>query len=355
MDRRFEALARASLRVHAAPAVDDVLATLAAEARALFDADVALARIDEAGADARTQTSHSAEYPTLASIPDDGLAWIEAPMAGAGEWSGLLKVAAPIARPLRPEDTALLTCLAQTGALAVDNARSLRAAREASHLRDNLLAIVSHDLRNHLNTLAMSTALLRDDVAPRGIAFVDRIQRAVGRMNRVLADLVDASSLEEGSLQVSVRREEAAPIVRESIEGAESAAAARGCRVEADIADEDAWVLADRDRLLQVLANLLGNAVRSSPAGGVVTVGLGRNGEMAVFSVRNEGPGIDAEPMHALLAARSKLTALSRDGRGLGLFIARGIVEAHQGTLRLESPSAGGTRFVFTVPLVRPL
>ncbi len=348
--RRLEDLVETCLKIHATTSVDAALAVSAAEARKLFDAHVAIGWLSEPGKEPRTHTSLSSSCASGEVLAEE-LVWLEAPLRAAdGAHLGSLRVGVAPAF-FGPDDEPILSRIARSAALAIDKARVYEASQEATRAREEVLAIVAHDLRNPLNAISMSAALLRQDVAPRDLPLVDRIQRAMARMNRLVGDLLDATCLEQGRLQVAIRREPAAAIANEAIDAVQPVAAARGCTIASDIADADAFVLADRDRLLQVFSNLLRNAIKFSPESGVVTVGLKRDGGSAIFSVADDGPGIEARYVDRLFDRYSTASPPSRDGAGLGLYIARGIIEAHNGCMRVESEGACGTRFVFSIPL----
>jgi signal transduction histidine kinase len=349
---QLQELAAASIRVHAALSVDDTLTVTAHAARNMLVAHGAVATLDVPGGVPRVHSSVADRYPSVDDLRKAGVPWLEAPLlAHDGVRLGSVAVADPLRGSFRGSDETLLKQLAQTASIALEKARLFKAVQDASRMRDDVLAIVSHDLRSPLNTISMSAGLLREDVAGSELALVERIDRSVKRMNRMIADLLDASCIDEGKLAVVPRREQASAIIREAIDSIEPIAAARSCRVECPRLDESALVLADRHRLLQVFSNLLGNALKFSPPEGVVTVDVQTENALAVFSVVDQGPGIEAEHLGRLFDRYYKANAASREGAGLGLFIARGIVEAHKGSIRVESARGRGTRMVFTIPL----
>ncbi len=349
---QLQELAAASIRVHAALSVADTLSVTADAARRLLAAHAALTTLDVPGGAPTVHSSVAAGYRSLDEARAAGVSWLEAPLlAHDGVRLGSVAVADPLRGSFRGSDETVLKQLAQAASIALEKTRLFKAVQEASRMRDDVLAIVSHDLRSPLNTISMSAGLLREDVGAGELALVERIDRSVKRMNRLIADLLDASCIDEGKLAVVPRREHASAIIREAVDGIEPIAAARGCRVECAQVDESALVLADRHRLLQVFSNLLGNALKFSPPEGVVTIDLQTTNAFAVFSVIDQGPGIEAEHLGRLFDRYYKANAASREGAGLGLFIVRGIVEAHKGNIRVESARGRGTRMVFTIPL----
>ena len=253
----------------------------------------------------------------------------------------------------------MLIQLAQTASVALDNARLYKAAQDAAATRDDVLAIVSHDLRNPLNVVGMSAALLRNTLdespsapAPKCVPLVQRIERNVTRMNRLIDDLLDASRVDTRKLSVQLRPEKASVLVTDAIEGALPLAEAQKTRLQADGLDTTLVVRADRDRILQVLSNLIGNSLKFVPKeGGAITVSVALDAARARFSVGDNGPGIPAENLDHLFERYWKGSNATRDGAGLGLFIAKGIVDAHGGEIRVGNSASGGAIVRFWLQL----
>jgi signal transduction histidine kinase len=217
----------------------------------------------------------------------------------------------------------------------------VRADTEAKS-RERVLAIVAHDLRNPLGTITMATGLIRD-----GASGIDRhvatVERAVKRMDQLIGDLVDATRIETGELNLTLSHHEVAPIVEEIIEECRAAATRKGIVFEAEARGT---VTCDRPRILQTLANLVSNALNFTPDGGRITVRAVPDGDGIRFEVADTGPGIPAEQLPHLF---ERHWHGSRDGLGLGLFIADNIVRAHGGHLKVESEPGGGAKFFFTI------
>lgn len=228
--------------------------------------------------------------------------------------------------------------------------RLLEAARQAVADREHALAVVSHDLRNPLNTIGMAAATLQDsrvDV-PLAQRAAQSITRAVGRMNRLISDLLDFSSIQAGRLSCSMAPVDAASLVDEAVEGAREEAQARG--LELRKVASPLLIRADRDRLLQALGNVLGNSVKATKEGSI-SVTLTQEGDRAVLVVKDTGPGIPADLRDRIFEPYWRAQNPSYKGTGLGLAIAKSIVEAHGGRMWLESQSEPGAAFLFTVPL----
>ena len=351
-ERAAERLTGASLRIHAALSIAETLDITATEARDLLAAHAAVTQLDGPASQRLESVSLSPKFASIEAVRAAGTPWLDVPLTGHnGASLGTLSVADPLAGAFRRSDEAVLRQLAQTAAIALEKARLVKAAQDAARMRDEVLAIVSHDLRSPLNTIAMSAGLLREAVGKPELGLVERIERGVKRMNRMISDLLDASCIDEGKLAVVARPEKAATIVREAVDNAEPIAGAKGCQVVCGELDDATLVVADRQRMLQVLSNVIGNAIRFSPAPGAIVVDVERNGALAWFSVKDHGPGIQAEHLDRLFDRYYKANLDSREGAGLGLFIARGIVEAHGGRIRVESEPGHGTKVSFSIPL----
>jgi PAS domain S-box-containing protein len=236
----------------------------------------------------------------------------------------------------------------------LDNVRLVGEAQEALRAREDLLAIVSHDLRNPLGVVLASTSLLLKanlppDKQERARRQVEAIQRAGNRMNRLIRDLLDFASIQAGRLSVSMRPQEVAAMVNEVLEVMEPLAAAKSLRLVADVSP-DLAIRCDHDRVIQLFSNLVGNAIKFTPDGGSITVRAATEGDIVRFSVADTGPGIPADELPHVFDRYYQAQRKNRDGIGLGLSIARGIVEAHGGRIWVESEEGKGSTFSFTLP-----
>ncbi len=286
---------------------------------------------------------------------------LAAPLVGQdGKPLGSLQLTDRLEGDFDASDEAMLVQLAQTASVALENVRLYRAARDAASTRDDVLAIVSHDLRNPLNVVGMSAAMLRNTLAeappkpaPACLPLVHRIERNVARMNRLIDDLLDASRLEAGKLSVRPKPEKAFALVTDAIEAALPIAEAQGTRLQTEGLEATLVVRADRDRVLQVLSNVIGNSLKFVPrSGGRVTLYAVRDGKRARFGVVDNGPGIPPGHLGHLFERYWKGSKVSRDGAGLGLYIAKGILDAHGGEIRVESTAESGTTVSFWLPLL---
>ena len=235
-------------------------------------------------------------------------------------------------------------------------AEARRSAEAASRARDAVLAIVSHDLRNPVGSVITAAAFLLDTLPAEVLATpqgqqVGVMHRAARRANRLLEDLMDVTRIESGGLAVDVAPVEVPGLLADAAEVMRGPAEENGVELLTECAGTLPAVLADRDRVLQVFANLAGNAVKFTPAGGAVTLGAACAEGAVRFSVADTGPGMSAEQVERAFDRFWQAGRADRRGVGLGLSIARGIVEAHGGMLSVTSAPNEGAIFHFTLPV----
>ena len=242
--------------------------------------------------------------------------------------------------------------LVHLAALDVDNARLYREAQRALDARDRVLGIVAHDLRNPLNVISMSAELLLDEsFSPsQRVQQAQMILRSAKGMNRLIQDLLDVARIEAD--QLILHREAQAPrrLALEAIELNVALAVARDLTLRLEPSAHLPLVSADHDRILQVLANLIGNAIKFTPKGGRIDVRLEKVDGAVRFAVADTGPGIPPADLPHVFQSFWQARRASVEGAGLGLMIARGIVEAHGGRIWVESEPGRGSTFFFTVP-----
>jgi signal transduction histidine kinase len=230
------------------------------------------------------------------------------------------------------------------------------ALHRAVHMRDEVLGVVSHDLRNPVHTVSLSAGFLLDTL-PTGAqeAPVRKqlgiIVRAAEQMDRLIRDLLDVASIASGHLPVERSPYDAVALARAACETLQPLAHDRGLRFELHTPSAPLPVLADSDRVHQVLSNLVGNAIKFTPAGGLITLRLEAGEGEACFSVSDTGQGISPEQTAHVFDQFWQADRSGRHGAGLGLAIARGIVETHGGRIRVASTLSVGTTFTFTIPL----
>lgn len=253
-------------------------------------------------------------------------------------------------RPYGADEQVLAEEVASRVALAIDNVRLFADAQRAIRARDELIAIVSHDLRNPLGVLDLALELLARDPARLPDA-ISRMQRATDRMQSLIAELLDISRIDAGTLTVAPAPVELASVLADAIEQHRVLATEKGLRLVGDFQTPLGTVHVDRDRLQQVLANLIGNALKVTPRDGTITVDANLGGERATIAVRDTGPGIAPEHVEHIFDRFWQAPDRRRDGLGLGLAIVKGIVDAHHGTIAVDSQLGRGTSFKITLPV----
>ena len=263
-------------------------------------------------------------------------------------------------------DAELARSLADRIGMAVDGARLMRQAQLAATARDRAVGIVSHDLGNPLTTIEICAAALLDPSPPpvSGVRNMGQlIQHATQSMRHIVRDLLDRASLDAGHLRLDRRPTTAAEVVREIETAFAMAAAERDLDFVIDCGPRLPTMNADLHRLVQVLSNLLGNAMKFTPRRGRVVLSisspegeprlvpaLGLGGSAVRFSVQDSGPGIPVADLDHVFHWFWRSHGLAQTGTGLGLAIAKGLVEAHGGDLHVESEQGQGATFWFTVP-----
>jgi signal transduction histidine kinase len=241
------------------------------------------------------------------------------------------------------------------------NEREARAAAEAAvNARDEVLRIVAHDIGNSLSAVKIHAMVLERTLPPDGAEARKRteaIRHLTQQMDRLRQDLLDVAAIEAGRLSFEPGETALREVVDDVLAGLAGVAAEKGLTLESHVADDLPAVWADRERLHQVLGNLVGNAVKFTPAMGRVCVRAsldpeaGEDGHPGVrVAVEDTGPGISAEHLPHVFDRFWQARSTRRAGAGLGLAIARGVVEAHGGRISAMSEPGQGTTFEFTLP-----
>jgi signal transduction histidine kinase len=227
-------------------------------------------------------------------------------------------------------------------------------AKRAIAAREQLVAVVSHDLKSPLSTISMTTSGLLHELPAQQTDVrraLERIGRSADRMGRLIRDLLDLARLEGGRLSIAPRSQEVTALLTEVVELFRAQAAAKSLRLEPQkLAPEAEWACFDRERILQVLANLVGNAVKFTPAGGQITLEARRVGREVILSVRDTGPGISEDERDHVFDRYWQANETAQQGTGLGLSIAKGLVELHGGRIWVASQPGTGSTFSFSLP-----
>jgi PAS domain S-box-containing protein len=283
---------------------------------------------------------------------------ILAPLEARGKRLGAIAlVSTTPARSYGAADVRLAEQLAYRAALSIENAWLYRIARRAIRMRDDVLGIVAHDLRSPLGTMLLQSDLLKNPGADPGRCArkaAEKIDRAATRMNRLIQDLLDVTRLEAGRLSIEPSRLQPGQIIADTLDANKPLAAAASVELEVEVAPNTPEVWADRDRLLQAFENLVGNAIKFTPPGGLIQLGSEASNGEVLFWVRDTGAGIAPEHLPHLFDRFWQAQKDDRRGAGLGLPIVKGIVEAHGGRIWVESTPGRGTVFFFTISAAPP-
>ena len=334
---------------------DDVLDALADQARTLAGAKSAWAASLDGDVVVSLRNSGPATHkPTIASLLHAARAAHPAPardkellatlLPGSAGAEGLLVIAieegsTEIDAP--GFDTAL-RALATLAGLRLENARLAARIDAVTMARESLLASVSHDLRNPLNTFAMSTGLLRDDMErkqmdpARGITLVTRMDRATSRMQSMIEDLVEASRIDAGKVDFTPKPENAAQLLRDAQTAAAPTGKDKAPAIVIESADENVKVLADRGRALQLLAKVIQYCTKATGDSGAIHFAVAQTNDGIVFTANGYGPG------------QTRLTRLEEGRAGLALLLARGLTTGQKGTFTVDT--ADGLVVRFTLP-----
>ena len=233
---------------------------------------------------------------------------------------------------------------------------SHRKTRTALTTREEFLAIVSHDLRNPLNHISMAAQELSEELGdPQEVKEIAAsIKRSAGEMLRLIQDLLDIERIAIGKLILHYDKHNISEIITEVVGDFQRDAAAKGITLTAKPEPECGDVVCDRSRVVQVLSNLIGNAIKFTPAKGQICVSCAQTGperKDLQVSVSDTGAGIAPEKIETIFERFSQINSQDRRGIGLGLYIAKMMVEEHPGRIWVESKLGEGSTFHFTLPV----
>ncbi len=245
--------------------------------------------------------------------------------------------------------------LARRAAMAIDNARLHDLVHVGIRARDDMIGIVSHDLRNPVNAVKMLTGVMLDrerhESLPSEIGdYAAIIRQAAEQMDSLIRDLLDVSRVEAGRLQVATKSENTEEMLSDALRTLAPLAHEKSMRLRLTAPDEIPAVMADRERFSQALSNIVGNAVKFSPAGSEIRVRVTLQDNDVVFSVTDTGRGMTPQQLTHAFDRFWQSSRTDRQGAGLGLAIAKGIIEAHGGRIWAESIPGEGSTFCFTLP-----
>jgi len=251
-----------------------------------------------------------------------------------------------------PDDIPSVEALARRAVLSIENALLYEEARQATRGRDEVLAVVSHDMRNPLHTILLGTGAALEILPSESPVrkTLESVRRAALRGERLIRDLLDVTRLESNRMQLERAPVAANDLLNEAADGVAATAREQGVTLTV-AAKGGALVSVDRYRALQVIDNLLSNALKFTGRGGHVNIGAEIVDGDARFWVADDGPGIPHEQQPFMFRRFWQSRRADRRGIGLGLTIAKGIIDAHGGRIWLESEPGKGTTFWFTLPL----
>lgn len=283
----------------------------------------------------------------LALVLTAAFGWLPVP-AAAGT---LVAVALSGALALSVTDMIRRVVMNEVGRVTLDQLYG--DAQRVIDAREEILRIVAHDLRNPLNTISMATSLMLDDEAKESPKAnqLRIIRRAGERANRLIQDLLSVTTIEAGRLSIAPRKVLVGDLVHEAFEMLEPIAREKSIALTVNAAADLPPVRADAARVLQVFSNLVGNAVKFTPASGTITLSATRVDGRVELSVADNGPGIPSAQIPRLFGKFWQAKRGDGRGVGLGLAIARGIVEAHGGTITVQSEEGQGSVFSFSLPV----
>jgi signal transduction histidine kinase len=284
------------------------------------------------------------------------------PLSARGRTLGLLQLAATSdsGRHYAKHDLALAAEIGKRISLALDSARLYRAAEQAVRIREDTVAMVSHDLKNPLAAIQMAASFLRDEIVPADESHalerkhLEIIQRSAERMYRLIHDLLDAAAIESGHVTLTAVPTTVYELLLDAVDLLRPLAVSKRIEIVTSVSSGLPPVVADRERILQVFSNMVGNAIKFAPEGGRIEIAACEGDADVEFSVSDNGPGISSGDLPHLFDRYWQAAKTTRTGVGLGLPIAKRLVEAHGGTVRAESELGRGSRFIFTLPIGAP-
>jgi signal transduction histidine kinase len=243
--------------------------------------------------------------------------------------------------------------IAALAAAAVDNARTYQDAAAAVQAREDALAIVAHDLRSPIASIVFAAGLLQLRLSEAGVSGVDNvidgILRTANYMTRLVDDLLDVSQLQSGGQSLALRPVPAAKLIEDVTLGMRGAAGEAGIQLTADVAADVGNVIADAARIRQLFSNLIGNALKFTDRGGEVRVTAERRGDDVHFTVADSGRGIAPDALERIFEPFWRSDELPNRGLGLGLAIARSIVQMHGSRIGVRSEPNVGSEFYFAL------
>jgi PAS domain S-box-containing protein len=280
------------------------------------------------------------------------------PLKTRGRTTGAIGFYSAATRPAYDaEDLKIAVELATRAALALDNAHLYREATDAIRARDDVLSVVSHDLGNPISAIRIGVSLLlrsrsAENPPGEGWEYLAGIKQSVEQMERLIRDLLEVKRIEAGHLSLVWETLTAASLFEDTVDLMSALAVGKGITLTTRTQATTPAFRADRERILQVLSNLVGNAVKFTQSGGAVEICAEASGSDVIVSVRDNGPGIEPQHVDQIFDRFWQAHRNQREGIGLGLAIVRSIVEAHGGRVWAESQPGAGTTISFALKAV---
>ncbi|MDD5681611.1 MAG: PAS domain-containing sensor histidine kinase [Candidatus Omnitrophica bacterium] len=226
--------------------------------------------------------------------------------------------------------------------------------KEMSNRKSAFVANVSHEFKNPLGIIKESASLILDGISgpinEQQRTILESAKRNAERLIRLVTDLLDVSKIEAGKMKLKKERVMVVPLINEVITANSHDISKKNLTLKKSFSDDTGAILADKDKLTEVVINLLTNAVKYTPSGGRITVALSGSKKDIRFEISDSGPGIAKEDFHKLFDKFERLTAERQEGTGLGLSITKDIIHLHKGRIWVESELGKGSKFIFTLP-----
>jgi signal transduction histidine kinase len=311
----------------------------------------------------RTFTTGDVELLPGLAAPSDGEAQIVVfPLSGQKSILAAFGISrAPSGGRFSPADFMIAEALAARAAIALENAQLYKDLEHADRQKNEFLSMLAHELRNPLAPIRTGVDVLRmqGDEQPDVVWARDMIERQTTQLVRLVDDLLDVSRITGGKIRLELERIDVAAIVATAVETSRPLIDEAGHELIVSMPDETLWVKCDRVRLSQVLSNLLNNAAKYTRGGGSIHLSVEREGSECVFRVRDNGIGIPREMLSKvfdLFTQVERSLDRSRGGLGVGLTLARRLIEMHGGRIDVASDGPGqGSEFTFRLPAVSPI
>jgi PAS domain S-box-containing protein len=280
---------------------------------------------------------------------------ISTPLIAHGKLVGVITLIRSVGSPAYGlRDVRVAEELARRAALSLENAQLFRETERAMKTREDVLAVVSHDLGSPLTTIDLVAHVLRQthhvDIN-RVHEFAEKIQRSTNEMKRLISDLLDFARIQSGAFAVTPLPHRLTVVLTPVLERMRTLAEARHQKLEIDLPSSLPYVEVDEHRIGQVISNLVRNAIKFTPEAGTISVSAYQRDNQIVVCVSDTGPGIPQDHLLKIFDRFWRVPETRKQGTGLGLAIAKGIVESHGGRIWAESEFGKGSKFFFTLPL----